>query len=85
MDLPPDAPDAAALAREVSQVGHGLAEDAVIEAWVAVIGGRDPVAAVQAFRLREMRHRRRLKCFTDLDGGLDWGRARSRVVNQDNG
>jgi hypothetical protein len=48
------------LALELRLVGGLDREDAVQEAWLALLEGRNPARAVNTFARRERRHRRRM-------------------------
>lgn len=48
------------LALELRLVVEWDREDAVQEAWLALLEGRDPARAVNTFARRERRHRRRM-------------------------
>ncbi len=50
---------AAKLNLELRLVPRPYREDAVQEAWLAFLSGRDPARAVNTFSRRERRHRRR--------------------------
>lgn len=56
-------------------------EDAVQEAWLAAIEGRNPARAVNTFAQRERRHRQRVKTF---GVGFPWaGRSDPEVEDDD--
>ena len=54
--MPPELP--AAVETELRLTSRRHREDARQEAWVALLEGRDPVAAVTSYRRRELRHER---------------------------
>jgi hypothetical protein len=66
----PDTPLAAKLALELRLCPGLDREDAVQEAWLAALEGRNPARAVNTFAQRERRHRRREAAL-----GVDAGRS----------
>lgn len=56
---------------ELSRVPRRHREDAVQEAWLAHLEGRDPFNAIAAFRMRELRHERRTVHIQDDGEGRD--------------
>tara|TARA_B100001094_G_C18076205_1_gene742739 strand:- start:465 stop:743 length:279 start_codon:yes stop_codon:yes gene_type:complete len=57
--LLPPVEDSRRLALELRLTPRHLKEDALQEAWLAHLDGRDPARAVNTFVVREKRHRKR--------------------------
>lgn len=59
------------LKSELAQVPKRHRDDAVQEAWLAHLEGRDSVKAIAAYRMRELRHERRTVPLQDDGEGQD--------------
>jgi hypothetical protein len=67
MDLAfPPIDDPQRLSAELARVRSSEREDALHEAWVAQLEGRDPVQAIKCYALREWRYRRRCVPIDDV-------------------
>ena len=61
LDLPPGTTD-----ETFRRIPARHREDAMQEAWLAHLEGRDPARAADTYRKRELRHERRQSAITDL-------------------
>jgi hypothetical protein len=62
-DLPPPGLDE----RTVSRIPRRHIDDAVQEAWLAYLRGKNPNTAAARYVNRAQRHERRFECFSELD------------------
>lgn len=63
----PTGADTAKLKLELRLLPDTDREDAVQEAWLALLSGRDPARAVNTFGQRERRHRQRSACMVNQE------------------
>ena len=70
MFLPP-IQDARQLELEMRVAPRALREDALQEAWVAYLSGRDPARAANTFCCRERRLRTHERLESDVEGHVD--------------